>query len=252
MRSSTNPPAAVVTGGSSGIGLAIVERFLADGLSVVIADISEPPPALLDPHSERAIFVHCDVRQMEDARRAADTAIETFGGIQILVTSAGIGEQISFFDQKPEDYENLVDINLTGAYRLMKTCVPPMRDAGFGRVVHIASIAALQGISGRIAYCSAKHGIIGLTRATALELGAFGITVNAVCPGPIDTPFVKRIHTEETRKSYLSKVPLNRYGKPEEVADTVAFLVKPESEYLNGVALPLDGGLTGIAAMFAL
>ena len=243
---------AIVTGGASGLGRAMALRFAAEGAAVLAADRDDATPVAdeITGAGGRGRALSVDVTDAASVEAMVAAAIDAFATVDILVNSAGVGEQTSFLKQTPDEFERIVAVNLTGGYRCIKAVSAVMTGAGYGRIVNIASVAGLQGVSGRVGYGTSKHGVVGLTRHVAVELAPYGITVNAIAPGPVDTAMTAEVHTQATRDAYNRNIPLHRYGTPEEIASAALFLASDEAAYITGHVLPVDGGFTSTAAIF--
>jgi 3-oxoacyl-[acyl-carrier protein] reductase len=244
---------AIVTGGASGIGLAIVTRLAADGCHVIVADQNgEGAKAVatkLQEAGHSALAVAVDVADQASVERMVAEAISRFGHLDIMVSNAGIGELYHFLDQPLDRWQRTLAVNLTGVFLCGQTAAREMVKAGRGRILNVASVAGLRAGSGRSAYGTSKAAVIQLTRQMALELGPMGVAVNAIAPGPVDTPMVLASHTPQTRQGFTSMVPLKRYGLPEEIASVAAFLTGEQASYVNGQTIYVDGGFTAVGVI---
>ncbi len=247
---------AVVTGGGSGLGREMALRFARDGAAVVVADqngdTAKAVCAEIEKEKGCAIAMKVDVRVQAEVEAMVAAAVENFGGLHILVNSAGVGEQTAFLKQTIEGFERIIAVNLTGSYRCVHVAAPEMIKSGWGRIINISSVTGLRGVSGRVSYGASKTGIVGMTRALAIELAPFNITVNAIAPGPVDTEMVRQVHSQATRETYNRNSPMHRYGTTMEIADGAAFLASDQASYITGHTLPIDGGMTATAAIFNL
>ncbi|WP_026381638.1 SDR family NAD(P)-dependent oxidoreductase [Afifella pfennigii] len=233
---------AVITGGASGIGLATARLLLSFGWQVSVLDQSRDALAGADRtlRGEEVLLVETDVTDEEAVEEALDEAEEAFGPPFGLVNAAGIARDVPFEETDAELFRQVLEINLTGAFIAAKATVLRMADGG--AVVNVGSVSGLRGNAGRVAYGASKGGLITMTKVMAAELGPRGIRVNAVLPGPIDTPLVRELHDAEQRRIWRERIPQRRYGEPEEVAAAIHFLLSEAGSYVNGHCLSVDGG----------
>lgn len=238
----------LVTGGASGIGLATVRRALEDGASVVMADLAssdgEERAAHLDGlHPGKCRFVPVDVSSTADVEAMIGATLRHFGRLDGVFNNAGIGGMSPATDYTDEDFLRIIDINLTGVFRVARASLKVMYGQGSGGIVNCASILGVFGQSMTAAYSAAKGGVVNLTRTLSLEAAPHGVRVNAIGPGYIDTPLLSAVD-EATMKALISLHPLGRLGRPEEVANAACFLMSPEASFITGAHLMVDGGFT--------
>ena len=238
---------AVVTGGSRGIGRAICLELARRGANVVFSYAGNTAAAEKTLEELKALGVEARAVQGNVADPAAattliDTAVKELGGIHILVNNAGITRDGLAMAMKEEDFDAVIETNLKGAFLCMKAAIRPMMKARYGRIVNMSSVVALRGNPGQVNYCASKAGLIGMTKSLAKEMGARGITVNAVAPGYISTDMTAAL-PDAARQAMLSTIPVGRAGNPEDVAAAVAFLASEEAGYITGQVLSVDGGM---------
>jgi NAD(P)-dependent dehydrogenase (short-subunit alcohol dehydrogenase family) len=242
---------ALVTGAARGIGLATAIRFLADGWRVALLDIDRA--TLNRAHAalakaDTAVAIHCDVADIQAVRVAIGIVAEKFGRLDALVNNAGIAIFGPILDLTYEDWSRVLAVNLTGPFLCAQAAVPLMRAGGGGAIVNITSISGLRASTLRTAYGTSKAGLAHLTQQQAVELASYGIRVNAVAPGPVDTAMAKAVHTPDIRAAYHDAIPLHRYGLEQELAEAIFFLCSDRASYITGQTLAVDGGFeaTGI------
>jgi meso-butanediol dehydrogenase / (S,S)-butanediol dehydrogenase / diacetyl reductase len=236
---------AVVTGGARGIGLGIVRWFLANGHRVAILDIdadtlNRAAAELNDP--ARVLAIACDVSVPVAVHSAIEEVERVFGRIDALVNNAGVAVFKPVVSTTFEEWRSVLATNLDGPFICTQACVPLMRRNPGGSVVNIASISGLRASTLRVAYGTSKAALIHLTKQQAVELGAIGIRVNAIAPGPVETEMAKLVHTAAIRADYHDAIPLERYGRVEEIAAATGFLCSEAASYINGQVLAVDGG----------
>ncbi|MDX3308478.1 SDR family NAD(P)-dependent oxidoreductase [Streptomyces sp. NPDC054884] len=235
--SAASAPAAVVTGGASGIGRAIAHRLSADGLNVAVLDLS---PA------EDGFGLAVDVTDRVQVDKAMDAVRERFGPVGVLVNAAGRDGFTRFADLPFADWQRVVDINLNGVFHCVQSALPDMVHSRWGRIVNISSSSTHSGQPFMAHYVAAKSAVNGLTKSLALELGPKGITVNAIPPGFIDTPMLRTAEREQrlggTIEDHIARTPVRRVGRPEDIAATCSFLVSEEAGYITGQIIGVNGG----------
>lgn len=237
---------AVVTGGATGIGAAISSTLAADGFAVVVTDIhldaARSHAASLDATKGSACALRLDVAGPSSIEAAFDGIERTYGRCDVLVNNAGIATVASFLECPLDVWSRVLAANVTGPMLCGQRAARLMRLRGWGRIVNIASISGVRASAGRTAYGTSKAALIGLTRQMAVELAAEGIAVNAIAPGPIETPLTRDHHSAETRDGYYRTVPMRRYGEPSDIAETVSFLCSDRAGYITGHLMAVDGG----------
>lgn len=231
---------AVVTGGASGIGRAAVERFVAEGARVVIADVDEERGAALAKElGDESVFVLTDVSRPDDVQAAVDAAVERFGGLHVMFNNAGIGSKFDrLIDNDLSDFDTVIGIDLKGVMVGTQRAARHMAEHGGGAIVNTASIAAITGGAGPIVYRTAKAAVVQFSKSAAIDLAPHGIRVNCIAPGHIPTG----ITNYDLGAVIQTMQPLQRHGQPVDVAEAVLFLVSDRSAQITGVVLPIDGG----------
>ncbi len=240
---------ALVTGAGSGIGRASAQKFAQEGAKVIVADLvaegGNETVRLIREAGGEATFVKTDVSQAKEVETLISRTVETYGRLDCAHNNAGIvGGAAPIADYSEADFDRVISINLKGAWLCMKyEVIQMLKQGGGGAIVNTSSVAGLVGTPGITAYVASKHGLAGLTKAVALEYAQAGIRVNAVCPGVIDTPMIKRFASDpQVRAQLLALQPVNRLGTPQEVANAVAWLCSDEASFMTGVPMPVDGG----------
>jgi NAD(P)-dependent dehydrogenase (short-subunit alcohol dehydrogenase family) len=241
---------AIVTGGGSGIGLAISERLASDGLAVAVFDrdteAAEAAAGKITAAGGHAIGVTVDVTERSQIDAGIEQIRSHLGAATVLVNSAGLDGFDPFLSISSDTWNRIIAVNLTGTFNCCQAAVPGMIDAGWGRIVNISSSSAHSGQPLMTHYVAAKAGVIGFTKALALELGPKGITVNTIPPGFIDTPMLRRSESKgllgKGVEFHASQTPVRRVGRPEDIAATTSFLVRDEASYITGQVIGVNGG----------
>ena len=225
----------LITGGSRGIGLATAQRFAALGDKVAVTYNTSAPTGDF-------LAVQCDVTKQEDVDRTFAEVEEKLGPVEILVSNAGITRDGLLLRMKEQDFADVLDANLTGAFRVSKRATQTMLRARTGRIILVSSVVGLLGQAGQSNYAASKAGLVGFARSLARELGSRSITVNVVAPGPVDTDMTRALG-EEKLQAFSALVPLGRIATTDEIAGVITFLASPDAAYITGAVIPVDGGL---------
>lgn len=238
---------AIVTGGSRGIGRAVAVRLAKDGMNLVInyrgnSAAAEETERLCRELGAEVLLVQGDVSRAEDCEKLAAQAKEAFGRVDVLVNNAGITRDGLLARMTEEDFRAVLDVNLVGPWNMMKAVNRIMMKQRYGRIVNLSSVTGLMGNMGQTNYAAAKAGILGMTKSYAREVASRGITVNAMAPGFIDTDMTEAM-PEGAKDKIVTEIPMGRTGKPEDVAEAVAFLASEQAGYITGEVLRVDGGM---------
>jgi len=225
----------LITGGSRGIGLATAQRFKALGDRVAITYNSSPPP-------EGFFAVKCDVTSSADVDDAFKAVEQHYGPVEILVSNAGMTKDMMLLRMSEDDFTEVIDANLTAAYRVAKRAAQGMLKARKGRIIFVSSVVGLLGSAGQANYSASKSGLVGLARSIARELGSRSITANVVAPGPVATDMLAAL-SDDRREALTTAVPLGRLASPDEIAGTITFLASADAAFITGAIIPVDGGL---------
>ncbi|MBS6600924.1 MAG: 3-oxoacyl-[acyl-carrier-protein] reductase [Clostridium sp.] len=238
---------AIVTGAAKGIGKAIALKLASLGANIVLNYRSSEEKAIETENEIKALGVEVlrvkgDISNISDVENLINTAKENFGKIDIMVNNAGITKDTLILRMKEEDFDSVINVNLKGVFNCLKTITPVMVKQREGKIINLSSVVGLSGNAGQVNYAASKAGVIGMTKSLAKEVGARGITVNAVAPGFIETDMTEVLgdkFKEEAKKA----IPLKRLGKPEDVANVVAFLASEDANYITGQVIQVDGGM---------
>jgi ketoreductase len=250
----------IVTGGGTGIGKAIAEKLAREGSRVMICSrniehLEKTARTINDQVGEEKIFpLRADISKKEDVEKSVEEVIKKWGDLHILVNNAGKSGRVPLLGGTDEEWLDILDTNLNGMYFFSKAALRVIKDNTGGRIINISSVLGKFGVSGYTAYSASKHGVIGFSGALALEVASRGITVNSICPGWVETQMAEKginetataleMNPEEFKKTQIAEIPINRFIKPEEVADLVLFLAGEEARAITGQAISICGGVT--------
>lgn len=238
-----NNKVAIITGAANGIGYAAAERFIEEGAFVVIADFNEEAGvSAAQQLGDQALFVQVNVAEKESVKKLVSTVIEHVGRVDILVNNAGITRDAMLSKMTEEQFQQVLDVNLTGVFHCTQEVIPHMVAAGEGKIINTSSVSGVYGNVGQTNYAATKAAIVGMTKTWAKELGRKGINVNAVAPGFTETDMVKKM-PENVLAQMRSIVPLQRLGTPRDIANAYLFLASDEASYVHGHTLHVDGAI---------
>ena len=240
-----NGQTALITGAGRGIGKTIAVKLAESGLDIAIADmnpVSDDVVREIEEYGTKCLAFQLDVTDFESVESVVKKIIDETGGIHILVNNAGITQDNLFMRMKPEQWSQVIDVNLNGVFHVTKAVIRTMVKQHSGRIINISSVVGFSGNPGQVNYSSTKSGLIGFTKSLSREVGTRGITVNAVAPGFINTAMTQALN-ESQQQAILSQIPLGRMGEAEDIANAVAFLASEEASYITGTVLHVNGGM---------
>lgn len=240
-----NGQTALITGAGRGIGKTIAVKLAESGLDIAIADMNPVSDEVLreiEEYGTKCLAFQLDVTDVESVNSVVKKIIDKTGGIHILVNNAGITQDNLFMRMKPEQWSQVIDVNLNGVFHVTKAVIRTMVKQHSGRIINISSVVGFSGNPGQVNYSSTKSGLIGFTKSLSREVGTRGITVNAVAPGFINTAMTQALN-ESQQQAILSQIPLGRMGEAEDIANAVAFLASEEASYITGTVLHVNGGM---------
>lgn len=243
-----NGKTALVTGGARGIGAAICRKLASMGADIAVVDYSNAEQAsalgaeISNQYGVNVRYYQCDVSDAEQCKAVVKQVIADLGNVTILVNNAGITRDGLILGMKEADFDAVISTNLKGTFNMTQACYRPFMKQKYGKIINLASVSGLLGTAGQANYAASKAGVMALTKVTARELASRGVSCNAIAPGFIATDMTKEV-SEEATKNYLESIPMGRMGTPEDVANLAGFLASPESDYLTGTVIRIDGGL---------
>jgi 3-oxoacyl-[acyl-carrier protein] reductase len=247
---------AIITGAGRGIGRSIAIRFGREGASIMAADLdatsAEATANEIVAFGGKARSKAVDVGVQAEVQELVASTIDAWGRVDVLVNVAGVGLTKLFINTTLEQWDKVLRVNLTGTFLCSQTVARVMLEQGRGKIINIASLSGQRGGTGRAAYGASKAGVTMLTKVMAVELAQYGITVNEIAPGPVNTEMTAITHDEATRREYHRLIPMRRYAEREEIADAAAFLASSEADFINGHTINVDGGFAAAGLMFNL